>query len=313
MEMLLNMNNQTKYELIVCLKELIKDTERTSIEKFNDNMIFSLNASKLMKLIYSNDALESFFAQKVEKYTELKQDKEKYNIALAKRKEQLETLIDTRLLLENTRFWDFTEFITNDFIFELILNFRLDVNFTNGIFQFIHGFFGNNKSYEYMEDDYINRLCLLFNDPKNFPYYADLADTYDYYYLFIYEIYQYPSLFYPHMNLFFYIAYRKVIRDLLEHLYTMNLSKQEIEQRKQKQEQFLKNQKREQFISKLTDAEKELFEFIEGNPDLSAKEIARIKKKSENTIKKQIRNIMENANEKKGGLKALKKLIRLFS
>lgn len=328
------MNENNKYELIVGLRKLIKDSHINNLDELKNSLNISLNASKIMRFIYNNDELANYFIERVNKYKELKTDPETYDKFITRHHDYIKCSTPEKYR-EGVHFFDdlmYYNYYYSDDDYKSMLELYNDYIFQNYVWSLSYciGAFLDTVYREYWEnidkntqeyknfiikspDNYfdIDKIFLLgyFNYSNDFE--KNIDKYYDYY--FLYNSEQDIIVYDKRVNIYIYVAYNNVLYDLLEYTYNIDLSEQEIEQRKQKQEQLRKKQQREQFISKLTDAEKDLFEFIENNLDLSAKAIAKIKNKSENTIKKQIRNIMENTNNKKGGLKDLKKLIRLFS
>lgn len=327
------MNENNKYELIVGLRKLIKDSRINKFDELKNSLNISLNASKIMQFVYNSDELTNYFIERVNRYKELKADAETYDKFITRHQDYIKCSTPEKYR-EGVCFFDdliFCNYYYSDDDYKSMLELYNEYIFQNYVWSLSYciGAFLDTVHREYWDnadkntEEYKNFIVKTidnkfevekvwflgyFNSSSEFE--QNIDKYYDYY--FLYNIEQ-DTFYDEKFNIYVYVAYNNVLYDLLEYAYNIDLSEQEIEQRKQKQEQLRKKQQREQFICKLTDAEKDLFEFIENNLDLSVKEIAGRMNKSENTIKKQIRNIMENTNNKKGGLKDLKKLVRLFS
>lgn len=327
------MNENNKYELIVGLRKLIKDSRINNLYELKNSLNISLNASKIMQFVYNSDELTNYFIERINRYKELKADAETYDKFITKHQDYIKCSTPEKYR-KGLYFYDdlmYKNSYYSDDNYKDMLELYNDYmhyapnSVAQCIGEFLYSVYMNDywdnidKNTEEYKNFIVKSEKYIFDMPKVdlLSYYhsenqfeQNIDKYYDYY--FLYNIEQ-DIIYDEEINIYVYVAYNNILYDLLEYAYNIDLSEQEIEQRKQKQEQLRKKQQREQFICKLTDAEKDLFEFIENNLDLSVKEIAGRMKKSENTIKKQIRTTMENTNNKKGGLKDLKKLVRLFS
>ena len=230
------MENATKYHLIVKAKELLLELEIKDLNSLKNNNLISLNASKVFELVYNNKELDKFYTNKLNTYNKLKASNNEYINALNLRLKQLKEcqpliqfcLNPDSLIYEQALFDVFEQNKIettikrsyNEFTIRLFDN-KLKVfpymNENKGIFAFIDNILSNTK------------LMRSFSIWDKNEYTQSISQLYDYYFLLNYEKdYLNTGMVIEKENdLYAYISYRKILKDILEYLYIIDLSKEQ--------------------------------------------------------------------------------------
>lgn len=311
------MNNKTKYDLIIKVKDLINFKDIIKLDDFKDSEKLLYNAEKVLSIIYSNEELEKFFNEKVYKYEELKSNDKKYRQALKLRQKQLDE-INKNLpfnikLQSNTPYTlsgmlqgisnsynEFTVEIYNEkeqrFYDYFIEAMGLYYHYL-GIFHFVGWIMARNEEIYWNDDadcSYSETLARLFNPIFYTGYTQDIVNLYDYYYL-KFQVDAQEQCRQNDINHTFYmfIAYRKILNDLLDYLYTIDLPKDKIQE-------YEKQSKINMYAEQLTGKESKLFKDLANNYEITVPYLAKKYSNSIRTIENQVDSIAYKLTRKKG-------------
>lgn len=298
------MDNKTKYDLIVKIKELMLETSIKNIDELLQSEKISINASKVMQLVYSNDYLKSFFEEKLNIYRELREDDKKYSETL----EYIDSCIakiqpyipftlrmnfndikgfsnvyeycKNKVLYDN-RYNDFVlklMYADNQF-YEKSLKEKIYITHIWGIFSFIEMVI-DEYLFQNLDDD---TFRLFTTEWITDDYKSKIVETYDYYFLYNAEISYNPIYNTDNIKIYTQIAINKVLDCLLEHLYTVNLSKEQMQEYKK---------------IKMTTTEQTVYNLLIENPNYTDVDLADKLSIAPSTIRTHLQHICEKMNIK---------------